>query len=108
MSDARGMGAVRRAVRETKTQENVVYAIGADEARELRDTSRRLAEIDNLRQTGSLREVLTDLSYTLANLAGPIGALIDQWVAGHDGVDVPDTDVLTEFAAHVRRLAANT
>ena len=86
--------------------------IGADEARTLRDTAAQLAEIDDLRDTSSLREVLLDLSYALANLAGPIGALTDQWVTERDGVDVPgelpDTDALTEFAARVRHLADNT
>jgi hypothetical protein len=86
--------------------------LGADEAEALRDFSARLAEIDNLRQTSSLREVLLDLSYALANLAGPIGTLTDQWVAERDGIDVPeelpDVDQLTELAARVRHLADNT
>lgn len=85
---------------------------GADEAATLRATAARLAEIDNLRATSSMREVLLDLSYALASLAGPIGALTDQWVAERDGVEVPDelpdTDALTEFAARVRHLADNT
>lgn len=86
--------------------------LGADEAQTLRDTATLLAEIDNLRETSSMREVLLDLSYALANLAGPIGALTDEWIRERGGVDVPDelpdTDVLTEFAARVRHLADNT
>jgi hypothetical protein len=85
---------------------------GADEAAALRDTAAQLAEIDSLRETSSLREVLLDLSYTLVNLAGPIGALTDQWVTERDGVDVPDelpdADELTELAARLRHLADNT
>lgn len=86
--------------------------LGADEAFAIRDYAAHLAEIDNLRETSSMREVLLDLSYALANLAGPIGALTDQWVAERDGVDtpkdLPDADVLTAFAADLRHLADNT
>lgn len=88
--------------------------LGSDEAQTIRDVSARLAEIDDLRQTSSLREVLLDLSCTLANLAGPLGALTDEWVAERGGVDVPDpedlpdADVLIVLAANVRHLADNT
>lgn len=88
--------------------------LGADEASTLRITAAHLAEIDNLRDTSSLREVLLDLSYALANLAGPIGALVDEWITERGGVDVPspeelpDIDALTAFAANVRHLADNT
>jgi len=86
--------------------------LGADEARTLRDTAARLAEIDNLRNTSSLREVLLDLSHALANLVGPIGALTDEWVEERGGVDVPDelpdVDTLTVLAARIRHLADNT
>lgn len=88
--------------------------LGADEAAALRNTAARLAEIDNLRDTSSLREVLLDLSYTLASLAGPVGALTDEWIAERNGVDVPDadelpdTDSLVAIAAAVRHLADNT
>lgn len=88
--------------------------LGADEAAALRDTAAHLAEIDNLRDTSSLREVLLDLSYTLANLVGPIAALADQWVVERGGVDVPaaeelpDPDALTVIAANLRHLADNT
>jgi hypothetical protein len=88
--------------------------LGADEAATLRDTAARLAEIDNLRETSSLREVLLDLSYALANLVGPIGVLTDEWIAERNGVDVPgaddlpDTEALVAIAAAVRHLADNT
>lgn len=87
---------------------------GADDAEEIRSHAVHLAEIDNLRSTSSMREVLLDLSYALASLAGPIGALVDQWIEERGGVDVPryeelpDTDALTAFAANVRHLADNT
>lgn len=87
---------------------------GADEAKTLRDTAAQLAEIDNLRQTSSMREIFLDLSYALANIAGPIGTLTDQWIEERGGADVPDSDELpdpdelTEFAARVRHLADNT
>lgn len=90
---------------------NGINRLGADEALTLRDASARLAEIDNLRKTSSMREVLLDLSYALANLAGPVGTLTDEWIEERGGVDVPDelpdTEVLTEFAARVRHLADN-
>ena len=88
--------------------------LGADEAQTIRDSAARLAEIDDLRNTSSLREVLLDLSYALASLAGPIGALVDEWITERGGVDVPDSDelpdadALTAFAAAVRHLADNT
>lgn len=86
--------------------------LGADQAHTIRVLAAGLAEIDNLRETSSMREVLLDLSYALANLVGPIGALTDQWVEERGGVDVPDelpdADALTEFAARVRHLADNT
>ncbi|MEU3283246.1 hypothetical protein [Streptomyces antibioticus] len=88
--------------------------LGADEAHTIRDTAARLAEIDNLRETSAMREVLLDLSHALANLAGPIGALTDEWIAERNGVDVPDaddlpdTDALMAFAAAIRHLADNT
>ena len=86
--------------------------LGTDQAHTIRVLAASLAEIDNLRDTSSMREVLLDLSYALANLAGPIGALTDQWVTERDGIDVPDelpdTDALTEFAASLRHLADNT
>lgn len=87
---------------------------GADEAQAIRDHAAHLAEIDNLRATSSMREVLLDLSYALASLAGPIGALVDEWIAERGGVDVPspeelpDTDALTALAANLRHLADNT
>lgn len=88
--------------------------LGTDEASTIRDYAALLGEIDNLRETSSMREVLLDLSYALANLAGPIGALVDEWIRERGGVDVPgpdelpDADALTEFAARVRHLADNT
>jgi hypothetical protein len=86
--------------------------LGADQAHTIRVLAAGLAEIDNLRNTSSMREVLLDLSYALANLAGPIGALTDEWIRERGGVDVPDelpdADTLTEFAARVRHLADNT
>jgi hypothetical protein len=86
--------------------------LGADEAATLRDAAALLAEIDDLRTTSSLREVLLDLSYALANLVGPIGALTDEWVEGRGGVDVPDelpdVDTLAVLAARIRHLADNT
>ncbi|MGW4493816.1 hypothetical protein [Streptomyces sp. NPDC004376] len=88
--------------------------LGAEEALTLRETAARLAEIDDLRRTSSMREILLDLSYTLANLVGPIGALTDEWIAERDGVDVPDpedlpdTDALIAIAANLRHLADNT
>ncbi|MFJ6566574.1 hypothetical protein ACIQNU_04090 [Streptomyces sp. NPDC091292] len=88
--------------------------LGADEAQAIRDASARLAEIDNLRTTSSLREVLLDLSCALASLAGPVGVLTDEWIAERGGVDVPpaeelpDTDVLVALAANLRHLADNT
>lgn len=86
--------------------------VGADEARAIRDHARQLAEIDNLRDTSSLREVLLDLSHALADLAGPIRALTDAWVAQSDGIeppdgDLPDANVLVILAADVRQLADN-
>lgn len=88
--------------------------LGTDEAEEIRFHAARLAEIDNLRNTSSMREVLLDLSHALASLAGPIGALVDQWIEERGGVDVPgpgelpEPDALTAFAASVRHLADNT
>lgn len=88
--------------------------LGADEAHAIRNLAAQLAEIDDLRNTSSLREVLLDLSYALASLTGPIGALVDEWIAERDGVDVPspeelpDVDALTALAAAVRHLADNT
>ncbi|MFF9309969.1 hypothetical protein ACF1BS_03570 [Streptomyces sp. NPDC014748] len=85
--------------------------LGADEARALRDNAARLAEIDNLRETSSLREVLLDLSYTLASLAGPVGALADVWAEEQGGcylADMPDPDALTNVAAALRHCANNT
>ncbi|MCJ0875658.1 hypothetical protein [Streptomyces sp. AP-93] len=85
--------------------------LGDNETHMLRITSQALAEIDNLRNTSSLREVLLDLSYTLANLAGPIGALTDAWVEqGGQATDggLPDADVLAVVAADLRHMADNT
>ncbi|MBX9425472.1 hypothetical protein [Streptomyces lateritius] len=85
--------------------------LGADQAHALRITTQVLAETDNLRNTSSLREVLLDLSYALANLAGPIGALTDAWVEqggeAPDG-DLPDVDALVILAADLRQMADNT
>lgn len=84
--------------------------LGADEARALRDTAARLAEIDNLRETSSLREVLLDLSYALASLTGPVGALADAWAEEQGGrypADMPDPDALTNVAAALRHCANN-
>lgn len=85
--------------------------LGLEEAHAIRTASRALAEIDNLANTSSLREVLLDLSYSLANLAGPVGALTDAWVAqggeAPDG-DLPDADALVIVAAELRQLADNT
>ncbi|MFF8716194.1 hypothetical protein ACF07T_32885 [Streptomyces sp. NPDC015184] len=86
---------------------------GADQARTIRVLAQSLAEMDQLRETSALREVLLDLSYALANLAGPIGALTDAWVeqsidgTSPDG-DLPDTDALVTVAANLRQLADNT
>lgn len=87
--------------------------LGANEAATIRDHTRQLAEIDNLGDTSSLREVLLDLSYALANLAGPVGALTDAWVEqSEDGTspdgDLPDADLLVAVAADLRQLADNT
>ncbi|MFE5864322.1 hypothetical protein [Streptomyces virginiae] len=85
--------------------------LGDNETNTLRNSSQALAEIDNLRDTSSLREVLLDLSHTLANLAGPIGALTYAWVEqggrAPDG-DLPDADVLVVVAADLRQMADNT
>lgn len=88
--------------------------LGADQAHTIRVLAARLAEIDNLRDTSSLREVLFDLSHAFASLAGPVGALTDEWVAQRGGVDVPpadelpDTGALVVLAANLRHLADNT
>lgn len=81
---------------------------GAAEAEAIRSTAARLAEIDDLANTGALREVLLDLSYALADLAGPIGALIDAW---NDTAAEPvesEADALTDVAAVLRHCANNT
>ncbi|MGW2861930.1 hypothetical protein [Streptomyces sp. NPDC001205] len=85
--------------------------LGTDEARVIRDTAARLAEIDNLRATSSLREVMLDLSYALASLAGPVGVLADAWAEEQGGcypADLPDPDALTTVAADLRHCADNT
>jgi hypothetical protein len=82
--------------------------LGRSEARDIRDTAAQLAEIDNLHATGALQEVLVDLSYALANLAGPIGALLDVWADQQDEetpTDMPDVDSLTDVAAALRHCA---
>jgi hypothetical protein len=87
---------------------------GADEAHAIRELSAQLAEIDDLRNTSSLREVLLDLSYALASLAGPVGALTDQWADEQDGApalaaaDLPNPDVLEDLAGRLRHMADNT
>ncbi len=90
---------------------NRLNHLGADEAYAIRANAALLAEIDTLRETSSLREVLLDLSYALANLAGPVGALTDAWVEqggeSPDG-DLPDADALLTVAANLRQLADNT
>ncbi|QCX82159.1 hypothetical protein C9F11_42895 (plasmid) [Streptomyces sp. YIM 121038] len=81
---------------------------GADEARTLRATAALLAEADDLRNTSARREVLLDLSYALANLAGPVGALVDACAEEQGGcypADMPDPDTLTDLAAKLRRCA---
>lgn len=85
--------------------------LGADEARAIRDNAARLAEIDNLRDTSSLREVLLDLSYALASLAGPVGVLADAWAEEQSGcypADMPNPDDLTNVAAALRYCANNS
>jgi hypothetical protein len=87
--------------------------LGADEAHTIRVLAARLAKIENLHATSALREVLLDLSYALASLAGPVGALTDAWVEQSvDGTtpdgDLPDADVLLTLAADLRQLADNT
>lgn len=81
---------------------------GAAEAETIRSTAARLAEIDDLANTSALREILLDLSYALANLAGPVGALLDTW--NETAVEPVDTDVdaLTDIAAVLRNCANNT
>ncbi|MFE9317869.1 hypothetical protein ACFYNV_22620 [Streptomyces albidoflavus] len=85
---------------------------GADQARTIRVLSQNLAELDHLRDTSALREVLLDLSYALANLAGPVGALTDAWVERAavptpDG-GLPDPTALMAVAGDLRQLADNT
>jgi hypothetical protein len=84
--------------------------LGSDEAHTIRTAAAQLAEIDNLRDTSSLREVLLDLSYALANLAGPVGAVLDQWVEEWDGepVEIPDLDALINIAGALRHAANNS
>jgi hypothetical protein len=87
------------------------YHLGAVEARAIRDNAARLAELDNLGDTSSLREVLLDLSYALASLAGPVGALADAWAEQQGGcypADMPNPDELTNVAAGLRHCADNT
>lgn len=82
--------------------------LGSDEAHTIRAVAAQLAEIDNLRNTSALREVLLDLSYALANLTGPIGAVLDAWAEERDEpVDMPDLDALTALAAALRHAANN-
>ncbi|QLJ06757.1 hypothetical protein HZZ00_37645 (plasmid) [Streptomyces sp. NEAU-sy36] len=83
-------------------------AAGAAEAETLRSTAARLAEIDGLADTSALREVLLDLSYALASLTGPVGALLDTW--NETAVEPVDSDVdaLTDIAAVLRHCANNT
>lgn len=83
--------------------------LGADEAHTIRAAAAQLAEIDNLRDTSALREVLLDLSYALADLTGPVGTVLDAWAEERDEpVDMPDVDVLTDFAAVLRHAADNS
>jgi hypothetical protein len=94
---------------ETPTHSDVApSAAGATEAETIRSVAAQLAEIDDLANTSALREVLLDLSYALANLAGPVGALIDAW--NDTAVEPVDTDVdaLTDIAAVLRHCANNT
>lgn len=70
MSDARGMGAVRRAIRKTKTQEDVVYAIAA----ELRAEMNGLQANDNGSVSGRLRK--RDRDGRVAQIAGLRRALM--------------------------------
>ncbi|MEW2127078.1 hypothetical protein AB0891_25500 [Streptomyces sp. NPDC007259] len=86
---------------------------GADQARTIRLLTQSLAEMDHLRETSALREVLLDLSYALANLTGPVGVLTDAWVQqSPDGTspngDLPDAYALMSVAASLRQLAHNT
>jgi hypothetical protein len=84
--------------------------LGSEEAHTIRAAAAQLAEIDNLRNTSSLREVLLDLSYALANLAGPIGAVLDQWAEEQTGepFEIPDLDALIDVAGALRHAANNS
>lgn len=82
---------------------------GADQARTIRVLAASLAEIDDLASTSALREILLDLSYALANLAGPVGAVLDAWAEEQpQPVEVPDVDVLTDIAGALRHAANNS
>lgn len=87
------------------------YHLGAVEARAIRDNAARLAELDNLGDTSSLREVLLDLSHALADLAEPVGKLAGAWAEEQGGcypADMPNPDDLTNVAAALRHCANNT
>ncbi|MFJ9037931.1 hypothetical protein ACIRF8_15225 [Streptomyces sp. NPDC102406] len=90
---------------------NSNYHLGAAEAVAIRENAARLAELDNLGDTSSLREILLDLSHALADLSGPVAKLADAWAEQQGGcypADMPNPDDLTNVAAALRHCANNT
>lgn len=81
--------------------------LGADHATTIRRAARRLAEIEDLGQTSSLREIFYDLGEALADLSDPIRVLVAEMPDQHHPDDLPDADALVAVAEGLRYCANN-
>lgn len=78
--------------------------LGADLANDIRGAAAALAEIDNIADTGSCREILFDIAHALRDIQGPIGALLDREFT--DGMDATK-NALADAIAGIQYAADN-
>lgn len=84
--------------------------LGAEQAESIRTAARQLAEIENLRDTSSLREIFYDLGEALDDLTEPLEQLLDVFDEIHGGAfqaDMPDLSDLRAVVNGLRHCANN-